>query len=291
MAFLKKESHSSQNYSKSGKFRLPCKDRIESNEKDWLQIINKLSANSNVLKGLLDKVKSVIVKYDEPGIILHEYSIAEELKDLPNFIKYYCNFVCKDSINALNKQEFISGSICKKDGDDVGFIIMPYYELGNIYKHRWTAANFHILKNIYKQVACAIICAYKKYGFIHNDLHALNILLRKTKKTNIVYEEYTIDVEGGYYALIMDFGRSCTNAHMSEYPCKIDVANLYDQLYKLLNTMNSLDNTDIAIRCYTHGEFIEKLVATEKIPENIYELVCKYIDNIKFEFEYSKINI
>ena len=56
----------------------------------------------------------------------------------------------------------------------------------------------------------SVFMAYQKYGFLHNDMHLDNILVKKTKKETIEYENRKIKTYG-YKIVIMDFESSLIN--------------------------------------------------------------------------------
>ncbi len=77
--------------------------------------------------------------------------------------------------------------------------------------------------------------AYIKHGFLHNDLHLDNILMKKTKLEYIKYDDYNIKTEG-YKVIIMEYDSSFINI-------EIDKGIVY--FWKNIYNMFSRINTDI----------------------------------------------
>jgi hypothetical protein len=88
------------------KFSLKC----EEDKDKYLNLINILykciDENAVIIKGLYDSKKDIILKIGIQDAINKEYEIVETLKDIPpNFIHYYCKFICYDDIKEIIKNE------------------------------------------------------------------------------------------------------------------------------------------------------------------------------------------
>jgi hypothetical protein len=85
---------------------------------------------------------------------------------------------------------------------------MKYYNEGSVKRHAWTNSNFHILRSILIQTICSLVVAYQNTGFIHNDAHLDNILIKRTTRTHNNYQidRRIIEIEtNNYTCIIMDF--------------------------------------------------------------------------------------
>lgn len=257
------------------KFRLPCED----NSSDWLTIKRYLGEKQfNVLLGSLQNYKEVVIKFGREEEINQEYQhslIAYENK-VPNFIGFLCRFSCEDNIESIKTRHFeIEPFICKNPGSTIGVIVMPYYPLGNLQQYPWNRSNFSILKNILLQIGFALLTAYERFQFIHNDLHVGNILLRKSKKTQLQYEHnQTIHIMG-IYPMVMDFGRS--------YQAKDADFKVYSDINRLLTVTKYMDASDLVLD-YNDSELQKWSIENRKITASVYEDYRRVIDNIKIHY-------
>ena len=272
---LYKSSATSQ-INKSQKFVLPCQSRVQSsNTKEWLQIQHKLVEKSPVLKAVLERSNNVVVKYGQPKIMHNEYSVSEALytSKVPNMIKYFCSFQCADDIANIVKK----GYLCD-GGEDIAYIVMPYYSLGDMNKYVWNRENFGLLKNILTQVSFAILYASKTCRFVHNDLHMYNILLRKTKKTKLVYGDIDLPLQS-LYAVVMDFEKSTVQLGTPR--------EAYYTIRDILNRATSLDNSDMSLAIDVSD--LNQLMSTNtSITTDTYTHVKFIIDNAIILYEKAK---
>lgn len=142
--------------------------------------------------------------------------------------------------------------------DTMGYIVMLMYKNGSVADHKWTTSNFKDLKTVIKQTVAALASAFIRTGFVHGDLHGGNILMRKTKKTELKYEDMSLPTNG-MYAIIMDFQRSSFSYDITEFKkslrklfgclrtpresSKISIDNV--GLVRSLSALESLDKTTI----------------------------------------------
>jgi hypothetical protein len=165
------------------KFSLKCNEDSDK----WLKLISILYFTNNfsavIIAGLYDNHKDIVLKVGISNSIDKEFEVSKELKDMPNFIRYYCKFICMDDIKKIIKSEGLIKNyyLCKSGKEQIGILTMNYYKLGSIGSYGWNRDNITILKNVLKQTIYAILYAYVKVGFIHGDLHADNILLKEKK--------------------------------------------------------------------------------------------------------------
>lgn len=205
-----KKNRSSSNSPDSSKYYIKCDAADTSNRIEIVKLLQKQrDADSRVLLAYLNKTHvkiNVVVKMGvENGTIRKEYIISEHLHkaNCSGFIKFQCIFDCYDN-NSMDK--ICQGTPMKDRKKEV--IIMNYINEGSIKNHSWTNSNFHILRSVLQQTICSLIVAYHNAGFIHNDAHLDNILIKRTKKSTFSYviDEKRIEIEtNNYTCVIMDF--------------------------------------------------------------------------------------
>lgn len=229
------------------KFKLDCKARITTDHpttKEWLVIDSLLASTGSetgILKGILDNAKQVVVKFGVAAHMTTDYEAAKALfdADVPNAIKYVCSFTCNDTTTNLLKQNYGHQShICNGPGDGVGCIVMPYYALGSMDAYPWRMATLPVLKACLRQLGCAMMVAFERIGFVHNDVHLGNVLMRKTQKKEVVYGEAGVDTEG-MYPMLMDFERSTVGAK--------DPTPVYHNIRKLIYLACTSDASDLSL--------------------------------------------
>ena len=128
------------------KFSLKC----DEDKEKWLnlnELLYKSSDNNAIIvKGLYDNKKNIVLKVGFQESIKKEYRIAETLEKLPNFITYYCKFLCNDDIlNIIKNEKMLTNyKICNSGSKQIGILIMNLYDLGSIGNYKWTLDNFDI---------------------------------------------------------------------------------------------------------------------------------------------------
>jgi len=227
------------------KFSLKCEE-----EKDkWFNLLNILYKNDNysavVLKGLYDNKKDIVIKVGIKEAINKEYEIAEEIQKLPshsegvqgcfgipNFIRYYCKFICFDDIRKIIKNEDMITTyyLCKNGVEEIGILTMNYYKLGSIGNYNWNNENINLLKNVLRQSIYAYLLAYYQNGFIHGDFHCDNILLKNKKVCEIDYTLKKLEIDT-LEIRIMDFEKSRLNKNL-------EFKFVLSDIEKLLNSIS-----------------------------------------------------
>ena len=174
--------------------------------------------------------KNIVVKIGSTKrTIEKEYKIGKtlEAQNIIGFIIYMCLFNCFDN-TYYNIKEDIQKPLCSAkhiDENEKVVLIMPYIAEGSIKNFNWTLEKFDILKSVLLQSVMSLFLAYHKLGFLHNDIHLDNILIKKTKKQYIEYEYDTIMKHNGktndtnnikiptngYKIVILDFDSSMIN--------------------------------------------------------------------------------
>jgi len=174
-------------------------------------------------KNITSKHKNIVVKIGKLNkTIEKEYQIGKYLEklQLTGFINYICLFNCYD--NTYNNIELnkTDKSVCsaKKEEDNLKTVlIMPYIQEGSLKNFKWNSDKYHVLKSVLLQTIMSVFLAYQSCGFLHNDLHLDNILIKKTKKESFSYQledEKTKTIHNfniktyGYKIVIMDFESS-----------------------------------------------------------------------------------
>jgi serine/threonine protein kinase len=207
--FLHKNRSSSIS-SDTSKYYIKCDAIDTANRIEIVKLLQKQrDEDSRVLLAYLEKNHSkmnIVVKMArENGTIRKEYSISEHLHktNCSGFMKFICIFDCYDN-NSSDK--ICQGTPEKNSKKEV--LIMNYFNEGSVKSHGWTNSNFHILRSILIQTIYSLIVAYHNTGFIHNDSHLDNILIKRTTRTHNNYQidERTIQIEtNNYTCMITDF--------------------------------------------------------------------------------------
>jgi hypothetical protein len=258
-----------------------CDDNIKKdlNTLQWLEIIDILKYNRDIyiLNGILEKRKNIVIKIGNKDSIKKEYEIGDKLKNIKGYIKYICLFSCNN--NSIKKID-INKSLCSSYGNETKILLMPYYSLGNLGSYNWDATNFIVLKSLLKQLFLSFIIGYEKFGFLHNDTHYGNFLIKKTKHTNLVYELYNkkyniitkdfeiiimdfenslfSDIPQGYYYLYMSFQQILNDI---EYKLKIicnGIKQLIDFIEIYKNNNKKLEDIDTLLLLIDNLQYISK---------------------------------
>ena len=204
------KNRSSSISSETSKYYIKCDAVDTANRIEIVKLLQKQrDADSRVLLAYLEKNHSkvnIVVKMGRKNsTIRKEYSISEHLHktNCPGFIKFICIFECYDN----NSSDKICQGTPEKDTKKE-VLIMKYYNEGSLKSHSWTNSNFHILRSILIQTIYSLVIAYHNTGFIHNDSHLDNILIKRTTRTHNNYQidSRNIEIEtNNYTCIIMDF--------------------------------------------------------------------------------------
>ena len=262
--FLHKNRGSSIS-SETFKYYIKCDAIYTANRIEIVKLLQKQrDEDSRVLLAYLDKNHSkvnIVVKMGrENSTIKNEYSISERLHktNCSGFIKFICIFECYDN-NSSDK--ICQGTPEKNTKKEV--LIMKYYNEGSVKRHAWTNSKFHILRSILIQTIYSLVVAYQNTGFIHNDAHLDNILIKRTTRTHNNYQidRRIIEIEtNNYTCIIMDF-ENCfftdKSSHLFFWKMieniitrigieltnnkgdRIEVSNIYEMLGYISNNKNN----------------------------------------------------
>jgi hypothetical protein len=232
-----------------------------------------------ILEGVLKEDTEVVIKIGRPDILSKEYTIGLRLKDFPNFIRYYCNFSCLDTKD--NLEGLVHGHlkrVCTDGGKiNIGVLVMPYYSLGDIESYGWREEELDVLKNVLKQICFSLMYAYEKTGFLHNDEHLGNILLRKTNKSSLKYGDIELQLNG-MYAVIMDFEKSTIGVS----------GDVYNSIRKLIHLICVSSKSDIMLE-YPDMRLARLQSGNVVIKKEDYAIINDIIDNVKIRYVKSKV--
>ena len=148
--------------------------KINKNDEIILQsIINNKSISENH--------KNIVVKIvKDYKTIEKEFKISKFLKkeNLSGFINYISLFNCYDNTyDNLNVGVEENLKIV---------LIMPYINEGSIRTFKWNKDKYNALKSILSQTIMSVFMAYHLRGFLHQELHLDNILIKKLKKKLLI---------------------------------------------------------------------------------------------------------
>ena len=249
---LEKKQHSE---SKGIKYKVSCQEKINEtkNTKSWIDITKLLysSDKNRILMGelsaIIDNKKEVVIKIGPQDSIHSEYKTSMVLNDihLPNFIKYYCFFKCKDNLASYSTTSTKQYICDEKASDEQNVIVMPYYKLGSFKTFEWIEQK-HLLSPCIKQIIFSYLIAFNSVGFLHNDVHYGNFLLKHTEKKFIKYifreREYIIETNG-IKVIIMDFENSLLTDKQESSYLFMDIKRIFDDMSNVLKLI--VKNADI----------------------------------------------
>lgn len=276
----------------SFKYKLECQSKIDPENpetKEWLEIQSKLNHFGDVklFTGILEQKKTIIVKIGTDKLLTKEYDIGKiiDILHLPTFINFICIFSCNDNIKSIdsklnNNNNTNRKYLCRKTGDKLTIIIMPYIKLGLLYIFKWNRDNFYILKNMLKHIIMSLCYARFKIGFIHKDLHIGNVLIKHTTRKNIDYKEFGHLETFNYIPIIIDYDRSIIKQSND-----FDEPDIYNDFFRIISGLCQDVNTVFDIPQFNtlNSKYkSQKLPITNEICTNL----CKEID--KFEIRYVK---
>jgi len=202
------KNRSSSISSETSKYYIKCDATDTANRIKIVKLLQKQKdEDSRVLLAYLETNRSkmnIVVKMGrENTTIRKEYSMSQRLHsaNCSGFIKFTCIFECYDN-NSPDK-------ICQGTPENTKeVLIMKYFNEGSIKSHSWKNTNFHILRSVLIQTIYSLVVAYHNTGFIHNDSHLDNILIKRTTRAHSDYQidGRIIEVEtNNYTCVIMDF--------------------------------------------------------------------------------------
>ena len=265
----------------ANKYHIDC-NKLEKNPSIIPIIFNKVIKNKNdttILqsvitdKSITQNNRNIVVKIGKINkTIEKEYKIGKKLENekLTGFINYICLFNCYD--NTYDKIEEKSKDIkelctAKKEEENLKTVlIMPYINEGSIKTFKWNKDKYNALKSVILQTIMSVFTAYQLCGFVHNDLHLDNILIKKTKKETFNYKfkddkdkDKMIDIKTyGYKIVIMDFESSMINVKDKD-GLQSYWSNLLNMMSRIHYDLKNEDGDEVSIFDLTNiTSFIEK---------------------------------
>ena len=281
----------------ANKYHIDCNE-LEKNPSLIPIIIKNVIQNKNdttILQSIItDKSitqnnRNIVVKIGKINrTIEKEFNIGKQLENekLTGFINYICLFNCYDNTYNnlkvdIEKNNNNIESLCsakKKEENLKTVLIMPYINEGSIKNFKWNKEKYDALKSVILQTIMSVFTAYQLCGFLHNDLHLDNILVKKTKKETINYKfkdekdknkDKVIEINikaDGYKIVIMDFENSMINIKDKD-GLRTYWSNLLNMMLRLYHDIKNEDNDIIRMDNLSNiTSFIEK---QEKSNENI----------------------
>lgn len=273
---IERDSYTYNYNSDTNKYHIDCEKFKKDPDKYIInEHIIKNKSDITVFKSVIDKVisakhKHIVLKIGKINkTIEKEFYIGHllETNNIPGFIHYMCLFQCYDNTYQLleNKKYDIKNlHICtaKPDNDIIkSILVMPFIQEDSIKNYKWNNDKYNILKSVIQQSILSIFMAYHKLGFIHNDLHLDNILLKKTKKDVITYQTdiFNYNIKSyGYKVIIMDFDSSFVNIDKN-VGNQTYWHNLLNMISRLQTDLKTIDEDRINILNFSKIiSFIEK---------------------------------
>lgn len=236
MELIKDKQTKSINRSSNKYFLDFCNKKVinDKNTRDWL-ITKNLLLDQKVIEGVMYNTEKVVIKIGNKEDMDKDYKTNQDLHNYKGFVRYICQFSCQDD---LRKYKHDDGSwsntygFCEVNGKDkTNAIIMPYYNLSSMFKYKWNRINFDIFKKILKEIVRLLIKTNSEIGFLHNDIHLDNIMIKNTKyglRGYIIdFEKSTININN-----ILDYKKLGINFNMLFYSVsRLDFVGNYDNLF------------------------------------------------------------
>jgi hypothetical protein len=268
-------------HNKPIKFKVDCNSAIDKDVK--IKDIIKNASNENVvlLEALFNSNEEIIIKVgNNIDSIKKEYEMSLSLKTIPNFIRFYCKTECNenlvDILNSPNLTHLCKESSRKKT--KVGVVLMPFYKHGRVDSIVWKKDTFDILKNILTHICFSLMYAYEQIGFVHNDEHFGNFLLRITQKPSITYGIHNVKTHG-LLPIILDFERSFIAPNKADF---------YLSIQKILNLACNMDKSDLVLE-YDYNRLRQMLQKNTIIKSEDYAIVAEIIQTMKIRYLKSEL--
>lgn len=240
------------------KYFIDCKVWLQEPASINLEKIVRNNHDITVLKAFIGyrqytkKNKHVVLKIGPVSkTVLKEYEISKKLQSIPGFVKDICVFDCHDNTNITSN---LASAICKAteiDDNHKDVLVMPYVHGSSIANYKWNTSNVQMLKSLLKQAVMSSMEAYHEFGFIHNDFHLDNILMKRTKQHVVKYKNDVEIATHGFKIVIIDFDRSFINVDKErclEYYWK-NLENMLARLnFDLQNVRVNADKANLFVR-------------------------------------------
>lgn len=277
---------------------MKCPKEYKLPTKDWLVPLKILVDQYNVENSdtiLFDsklieseiKKERVIVKIiKKTSFLKTNEELYNIIKKTPHIVKIYCFINCNEKKNVLTNNYkdtlgFCNGNHHDKDNQLITLEIMRRYE-SSLNKYN-DSLNEKTMIHFLKYLLHIQLELFDTYGFVHNDMHLGNVLIRKLDKqtTTIVfnYDKNKINFDTNIMLYIADFDYSLIlfnsinpkisnflkNKDNRKYDYTLE-SNIYNTFYHCLNLLK--DETlktklhhllkDGKINDYTRDSYYEK---------------------------------
>ena len=255
---------------------------------------------SSSFNHLDDKLILKVSKDSNSQELIHEFFIGMILNELrfeiPNFMYVYSLFKCGHINNPTNFK------LCEKIGD-VNTMLIEKIDGKTLFDELYIMNEYDLINTIF-QIFLALQMAYDSCGFIHQDLHLKNILIKKLPDKKVIkysLKDYgDIYVKTDFYAVIIDYGFSAVyDDNVKKYITIKDFNNLQSanwaniqpkpgiDLYKVLAGLFLLMEADSttsgpAVKFNTIRTIIKKIYSDFGVSTN-------YIANYGFPVEYDQV--
>ncbi len=220
------------------------------NDPAWLQLSAVLQ---NVVgKGIatfIGRIRQdhVVVKIQGAEAALKEFTVSEQLEQVPGFIRIACYATCHGTRSYIESFQSVTDAtrICKSKGLSMGVLVMPFYPKTSLQGCVPT-----LMKNgKLAQVVCDVIRnyfkAYTTLKFTHGDLFTKNVVLTNN------YTPVIIDFEKS------EFGSARHNM--------VFWKDIMDFLGDIVNATNAYAVDDAVIRPFVIMNLATKTDPTESI--------------------------
>jgi serine/threonine protein kinase len=277
------------NHYDTEKYHISCATRITEETPDtrhWLAIEERMKHDLTkyaVFKGVLEKEKQVVVKLG-PSVLQQEYILGETLAalNIPTFLRHLCVFDCLDNKQELFNKVTIPSHLCKKTGDPIHILVMPFIRGLPAIDCAWTRSNVSDLVLVFKHVVISLFTAFHRFGFIHGDLHPGNVLLQPIEKDIPIKYSLFGELEAHrYLPVIMDYDMSTlrtTNPVM-----------IYNDLHKYIKNV-SANITDIRLNDTDVLNLLEDLQLHSTFPTmDVCQSICNAINKVTVKFVLSEL--
>lgn len=277
------------NHHDTEKYHISCASRITEETPDtrhWLAIEERMKhdvSKYTVFKGVLEKETQIVIKLG-PSVLQQEYLIGETLAalELPTFLRHTCIFDCLDNKQELYNKRAIPSHLCKKTGDPIHILVMPFLQGRPAIDYEWSRSNVPDLVLVFKHIVLSLFAAFHRFGFLHGDLHPGNVLLQSIEKDIPIKYSLFGELEAhGYLPIIMDYDMSTlrtTNPYM-----------IYNDLHKYIKNV-SANITDIRLNDTDVLNLLEDLQQRSMFPTvEICRSICDLIDHMTIKFVLSEL--
>lgn len=285
---------------------IKCPKDYKITTNDWLRPIKVLIDEYNLenSKNLIyeselieDEIKRerILVKVSKVDTLLNTTEeIYRYIKDSEHIVKIYCFLHCNESKTYLNQHHkdtlgFCNSNHTDKDNQLISLEIMKRYS-SSLRKYEGKLKLKPMI--IYLKYLLLIqIDLFNKYGFVHNDIHLGNILLKKEenpKTFKFIFNDNEIEITTNKILVLTDFEESLIisknnrNVMLQSNKCKyIDTleSNIYNTFSMAIELLESEKEK------YDLSRILNKNTNDKNESTDLFVAFCNKTINIK---EYKK---